>query len=352
MYISTTTEKLTASEIEEIGRKSVVNNARVSVTGVLLSAHEFFFQILEGEPSDVDHVLERIKRDPRHHDIMILKAEHEVTDRLFAQWSMKTVRLDETGDLLLDAIRIMLENITESHRIIERYTQPAVLAFLNQGINPLTVPVKKTEAVILFSDIVAFSYFSSLYPVEEVADLVNLYLDMSTKAIVREGGEVTKYVGDCVVAYFPDNGSDAAIRAAITILESTRDIRKNAARCRLQQSLYCGIGITKGPVIEGNIGSSTKLDYTVLGDIVNQAARLESMTRKVSKALALSDAVRQATKEPWPFRTVGEFNLKGQAGTQPVVTIERDVVDDFPDYQTIIERTTRHCDISASKEEL
>jgi hypothetical protein len=149
MYISTTTRKLTDEEVEAIGRKSTVNNAKVGVTGVLLSANEFFFQILEGEEEDVEGVMERIRKDPRHQGLLILKAEYEVTNRLFGNWSMNTVRLDGMSDMLMQAVRIMLENITETHRIIERYTQPAVLQFMTEGINPLTVPVKKTEQVIL-----------------------------------------------------------------------------------------------------------------------------------------------------------------------------------------------------------
>lgn len=350
MYISTTTRKLSDEEVDEIAAKSVINNSRDRVTGVLLSAHEFFFQILEGAPEDVDRVLDRIRNDARHHDILILKAEHDVSGRLFSEWSMKTVRLEGTGDLLMEAIRIMLENITESHRIIERYTQPAVLAFMTEGINPLTVPVKKTESVILFGDIVAFSYFSSLYPVEEVSELVNLFLDVSSNIIVGHGGQVTKYVGDCVVAHFPEDGTDQAIRASLAILEAVRNLRTSAGKCRLQSFLYCGIGLSKGSVIEGNIGSSTKLDYTVLGDIVNLASRLEALTRTVGKALALSDGVRSAAREPWDFVHAGEFHLKGQVEGQSIYTIARDVVDDFPSYQSIIENASGFCEIQPSTE--
>jgi class 3 adenylate cyclase len=350
MYISTTTRKLSDAEVDEIAAKSVVNNSRDRVTGVLLSAHEFFFQILEGESEDVDRVLTRIRNDVRHRDILILKAEPDVKERIFSEWSMNTVRLEGTGDLLLEAIRIMLENITESHRIIERYTQPAVLAFMTEGINPLTVPVKKTQSVILFADIVAFSYFSSLYPVEEVSELVNLFLDVSSKIIVNHGGQVTKYVGDCVVAYFPEDGVDNALRASIEILESVRNLRNSAGKCRLQSFLYCGIGLSKGSVIEGNIGSSTKLDYTVLGDIVNLAARLEALTRSVGKALALSDEVRTAAKENWTFVNVGEFQLKGQADAQSIHSIAHDAVDDFPSYKAIIESASGHCEIKPESE--
>mgnify|MGYP006268040757 FL=1 len=343
MYISTTTRKLSAEEVEEIGRKSTVNNAKVGVTGVLLSAHEFFFQIIEGEPENVDRVLNRIRGDVRHRDILILKAEHNVKERYFAKWSMRTVRLDGTGDLLLEAIRIMLENITESHRIIERYTQPAVLGFLTEGINPLTVPVRKTEAVVLFADIVAFSHLSNLYPVEEVAELVNLFLELSSTTIVKHGGEVTKYVGDCVVAHFPPERTDAAVAACLEILVALQGLRESADGCCLQGLLYCGIGLSKGPVIQGNIGSSTKMDYTVLGDTVNLAARLEASTRAVGKALAMSDAVRAACTQDWPFKLAGDFQLKGQTRPLEVYSLDDPVVDDFMNYESIMRKATDFC---------
>jgi len=197
---------------------------------------------------------------------------------------------------------------------------------------------------------VAFSYFSSLYPVEEVSELVNLFLDVSSKIIVEHGGQVTKYVGDCVVAHFPEEGTDDALRASIAILESVRQLRQSAGQCRLQSFLYCGIGISKGSVIEGNIGSSTKLDYTVLGDIVNLAARLEALTRSVGKALAMSDAVRNAAREPWDFIPAGEYHLKGQVDAQTIHTIAHDVIDDFPSYKTIIERASGICEIKPPSE--
>jgi class 3 adenylate cyclase len=335
MYISTTTRKLTDQEVEEIGRKSTVNNAKVAVTGVLLSANEFFFQILEGKEEDVEGVMERIRKDPRHQGLLILKAEYEVTGRLFGSWSMNTVRLDGMSDMLMQAVRIMLENITETHRIIERYTQPAVLQFMTEGINPLTVPVKKTEQVILFGDIVAFSYLSGLFPVEEVADLVNLFLDITSKKIAEHGGQVTKYVGDCVVAHFPPEQTDGAVKACVETLREIQELRQTAGQCRLQKYLYCGFGLSKGPVIEGNIGSSIKMDYTVLGDIVNLAARLESLTREIGKGIALSEPVREACRQPWNFIHAGDFHLKGQHLTQPIYTVDDPAVHDMKSFQEI-----------------
>ena len=337
MYISTTTRKLSHDEIEAIGRRSVVNNEKVGVTGILLSAHEFFFQILEGEPTDVDSVLDRIRGDARHRDVLILKVENEVTDRIFGEWSMRTIRLDDTNDLILQAIRIMLENITDSHRIIERYTQPAVLQFLTEGINPLTVPVKKTEQIIIFGDIVAFSYLSGIFPVEEVSDLVNLFLETSSRQIVAHGGQVSKYVGDCVMAHFPPEAADHAIRACLETLREMSHLRSSAGQCRLQKFLFSGFGISKGQVIEGNVGSSVKMDYTVLGDIVNLAARLESLTRNIGRAIAMSEPVKDACQEPWEFYRAGDYELKGQIHPQPIYSIVDPVVGDMKSYQEILE---------------
>jgi class 3 adenylate cyclase len=329
-YISTTARRLSDDEIDEIARKADANNARDGVTGVLLSAHGFFFQVLEGEAADVDRVMERIRRDPRHHDVLILKSERDLAARAVGQWSMRTVRLEGTGDLLIDAIRTMLETITESHRIIERYTQPAVLSLLTQGINPLTVPARKTEALVLFADIVGFSHFSIRHPVEEVTAVVNLFLDASSRAIVAHGGEVTKFVGDCVVAYFPAERADGAVRAALAILGAVRGLRHEGGPDGLQRRLYCGIGLNKGPVIEGNIGSSTKLDYTVIGDTVNLASRLQGLTREVGRALVVSDAVRSACEATWTFAPAGTYRLKGQPEAQPVFTVASELVEDFP----------------------
>jgi adenylate cyclase len=215
MYVSTLVKSLTEEEISDIGRISSKHNRTIGVTGILLSAHEFFFQILEGAEVEVDRLLEQIRRDPRHRDLTVLKAEMSVTVRLFPNWSMRTIRLGETNGMILQAVRIMLENITQSHRIIERYTQPSVLQFLTQGLNPLEIPVKKTRKIILFGDMVAFSTMSQKFPVEEVTTVVNAYLEVCCRRIVQHGGEVTKYIGDCVMAHFPPDYADAAIKACL-----------------------------------------------------------------------------------------------------------------------------------------
>jgi class 3 adenylate cyclase len=337
MYISTTTRPLRPDEVDEITRVCQQNNAKVGVTGILISAQEFFFQILEGLETDVDQVMGRIKKDHRHAGLLILKAEHEVSDRLFPDWSMKTIKLDGNSDVVIQAIRIMLENITESHRIIERYTQPAVLQFLTAGINPLTVPVQKTEKIVLFGDIAAFSYLSGLYPTEEVAEHAGSFLEIFSRAVTDNGGEVNKYIGDCVMAYFPTDRADAAIEACMTTLREIRALRATAAQCRLRNFLYCGFGLSLGPVIEGNFGSSYKMDYTLLGNTVNLASRLENFTRTVRKAITISQAAKEACQKDWDFEKVGEYQLKGQTEPQSFFSLSDELVGDTKTVEEIIE---------------
>ncbi|VFU07008.1 Family 3 adenylate cyclase [Methylocella tundrae] len=337
MYVSTVAKSLPEEEISAISRSSSKNNRKIGVTGILLSAHEFFFQILEGEEVVVDRLLERIRRDPRHRDLMILKAEMGVTERLFPNWSMRTIRLGEANGMILKAVRIMLENITQSHRIIERYTQPSVLQFLTQGLNPLEIPVKKTRKIILFGDMVGFSIMSQKFPVEEVTAVVNAYLDVCCRRIVQHGGEVTKYIGDCVMAHFPPDYADAAIEACLEALDDVRRLRRVAGQCQPMNLLYCGFGLSEGEVIQGNIGSAIKMDYTVLGDTVNLAAQLEALTRTIRRALALSEPVQQNAKGSWPFANVGQFALKRQGELSTVYSLDDPLVTEFK----VIEELTR-----------
>lgn len=343
VYISTVNRRLDANEIQAIGQVSASNNRTVGITGVLISLHDYFFQVLEGEEDALAILLERIRRDTRHRDMRILKAENDIAERQFPKWSMRTIRLVGSDDLVLEAIRDMLQNIADSHRIIERYTQPTVLQFLTEGVNPLTVPPRQTEKIVLFSDMVAFSYLSDLFPVEKVAEVVNAFLEVCSLTIVEHGGIVAKYVGDCTVAYFESAQADAALFACLEVLRRVGRMREEPQGSHLMRFLYCGFGLSAGTVIEGNFGSSVKMDYTVLGSTVNMAARLESLTRDIAKPLALSESVKQLSIQPWPFVNAGDFILKGAGESCPVYTLDDPLMQTFKSHAELNEEMREAC---------
>jgi len=172
---------------------------------------------------------------------------------------------------------------------------------------------------------------------------VNCFLETCSRRVVDHGGQVTKYVGDCVMAHFPPEAADQAIMACVETLEDIRRHREQAGQCRLLKFLYGGFGLSKGPVIQGNFGSFTKMDYTVLGDIVNIASRLEGLTRSIGKAIAMSESVRNACHGEWAFEKAGEFHLKGQLQAQPIYSIRHPVADDMKTHDQILEAVRCEC---------
>ena len=139
IYISKIPNPLSNEEIESIGNVSSKNNMEINITGMLVFFEKMFFQIIEGDDREVDRLYEKIGNDPRHCDILRLKTEDDINERLLPDWYMKTINLDDNVDDLLRPIKILLQTVIETHSIVERYTQLSILKILNKGLNPLTV---------------------------------------------------------------------------------------------------------------------------------------------------------------------------------------------------------------------
>ncbi|MDY6804544.1 MAG: BLUF domain-containing protein [Cyanobacteriota bacterium] len=321
-YISKFSGNLSRAEVENIGKVSRRNNQKAKITGILLCSGGIFFQILEGEEEVVDPLYEKILKDDRHTDIFCLKNEPDILERQFPEWSMKTFILDEDTDLLIKPIKSLLRTLSTSQLILAKYTQPTILKIIKTGINPLRVAPQLVEKIIWFGDICSFSTLSEKLPPEEVILLLNQFFSICTEIITARGGEVTKFMGDCAMAYFDGDRSDDAIQASLDILTEMEILRKSAPEGHALGVLHAGIGIAKGKVIEGNIGSRIKKDYTIIGDAVNVASRLEALTRKLSRSLLFDSDVKNSAKTSFNFIEMGEFNLKGKELTTAIYSIE------------------------------
>ena len=326
------------NEIEAIGVISSRNNQKVNITGLLVYFEKMFFQIIEGDDQDVDQLFAKIWKDPRHEDILRLKTEYEVSERLFPTWSMKTINLDRNVDELIRPIKILLQTVVESHTIIEQYTQPTILKILNKGINPLTVSPAPVERIILFADIVSYSTISEKMSIENVLLILNTYFEISSRIIVNKGGEVNKFIGDGLMAYFDVKHADNAIQSCLDIMEELRVLRQRVGDDSPLKFLYSGFGLAQGTVIEGNMGSVFKTDYTIIGDAVNTASRLEGLTREVKRPLLLSALLKGSTKKPWKFMSLGTYNLKGKEKNSEVFSIDHELVNEFKDNIFIVEQ--------------
>ena len=338
-YISHFAYPLSSEEIARLGEVTLRNNARDNITGVLICSAGVFFQTIEGDDEKIDKLFEKIKRDRRHTDILCLRTENDVSERQYPEWSMKTLNLDEDTDVLMYPIRSLFQVLAESHGVLEKYTQPTVLDFISSGINPLTIPSRETRKVIVFCDIVAFSRFTVVLSVQEIVSMVNAYLSICSNAIVKRHGEVAKYIGDCVMAYFDYENVDLAIQAGLDILADLKKVREDSPKGSPLRLLYTGIGMACGEVIEGNIGSVHKTEYTVLGDAVNQAAFLENLTRDLPRSMVLSLDVRKIASPAWSFLPLGEFDMKRGRGPIPVFSVDDPVTLSLVDPNKIIQAT-------------
>ena len=328
IYISKITYPLSNKEIESIGNISSRNNKQVNITGTLVFFEKMFFQIIEGDDKEVDRLYEKIGNDPRHCDILRLKTEDDINERLFPNWYMKTINLDNNVDDLLRPIKILLQTVIETHSILERFTQPSVLKILNKGLNPLTIKPVKVEKVILFADIISYTAISEKMTLEETLLILNTYFEICSRIILNKGGEVNKFMGDGLMAYFDIGKADNAIHACLDILQELSSLRQNSIKNSPLKLVNSVFGLAQGEVIEGNMGSHFKTDYTIIGDAVNEAARLEKLTREVNRSLVLSESLKHSTKESWSFISLGKYNLKGKKNISEVYSINHDIVNE------------------------
>lgn len=174
------------------------------------------------------------------------------------------------------------------------------------------------EMSILFSDIRGFTTIvDSLSPAESIA-FINRYLSFMEPAIIDHGGFVDSYIGDAIMALF-DGASDDAVSAAVAMQKALREL--NAER-NGHPRVECGVGINTGALMLGTIGGSTSLKCGVIGDSVNLASRVESLTKHYGVPLLISQHTRDAMKSPgaWSLRHVDHIVPVGTS--EPVTLLE------------------------------
>lgn len=196
---------------------------------------------------------------------------------------------DEMGDLALrmNAMIRQLSERLELMKFVSRGTVDAVQgAADSEGV---ARTAERRRAAVLFSDIRGYTAFSEQVPPEVVVEMLNNYLDLQAGIIERHDGDVDKFVGDEVVAVF--QGEAMERRAVLAGLEIQRAL-EGLLEAHPDWSLHVGVGVAAGEVVMGTIGSRERLDFTVLGRIVNLAARL--CATAPPDALLVSRAVREA----------------------------------------------------------
>jgi len=225
-------------------------------------------------------------------------------------------------ELLATGFNQMVDGLKERDNLrttFGKYMTESVLQHLLSGKVELGGDTLKVT--ILFSDIRSFTTISESMDAHALVGLLNEYFTEMVSIVMQHGGVVDKYIGDAIMAVFgapvpgPEDAKNA-VRAAIDMRKSLANLNERLT-ARGAEPLRTGIGIHTGDVVAGNIGSEQRMEYTVIGDPVNVASRLESNTKALGVDVLISDVTYQETKDIIEATPIEALTLKGRA--EPVM---------------------------------
>ncbi len=236
-------------------------------------------------------------------------------------------REDELGQLAT-AFNQMTAGLAERDQVrdlLGKVVSPEIATqLLHSGVR---LGGEERVVTILFSDLRDFTAMSEKMAPADMLALLNRYLDRMSTIIEKHGGVIDKYIGDAIMALFgapvaDPNAPARAIAAAREMAQALDKLNQELAR-EGRPALTFGIGINTARVVAGNMGSKTRLNYTVIGDGVNLASRLEGLTKEPAyrTLIIVSEATLRALKDPPPARELGEVKVKGKAEVVKIFAI-------------------------------
>ena len=198
----------------------------------------------------------------------------------------------------------------------QNYFSPKVLEAILQEPAKLALGGQRREVTVLFSDIRSFTTLTERLPPRELTRLLQEYFDEMAEAVYATDGTLDKYIGDAVMAFWgapieqPDQ-ADRAVRTALDMAKRLDKLREKWAKEGLPV-LEIGIGINLGVATVGNFGSARRFDYTVIGDTVNAASRIESLTKDYNNHIIISQSTKDQLTIAVDAKDLGEVRVKGK----------------------------------------
>lgn len=253
---------------------------------------------------------------------------------------------DEIGELS-DQFNVMTGELEKAQNQIKGYAYQTVLSqrseqrvrqifqkYVPQEVidrffrNPESMLVgENREIAVLFSDIRGFTTISEAMEPDHLVEALNRYFSTMVDRIIDRGGVIDKYIGDAIMAIFGapvqhENDAGQAVLAGLDMLDAVAPFNEKQAELG-QQPFNIGVGLDYGMVTVGNIGTERKMDYTVIGDRVNVASRLEGLTKKYHQPLLFTEALAEPAAGVAMVRRVAKVAVKGRLGGLEILTASR-----------------------------
>ena len=223
----------------------------------------------------------------------------------------------------------------------KQYVSPTVIENLIQNPEKLKLGGEKRRLSIFFSDIQGFTSISENMEPEELTEFLNAFLSEMSKIILENGGTIDKYEGDAIVAFWnapadTENHEVCALTAALQCQKKLEELRENFTY-RLGSPIYMRIGLNVGDAVVGNLGSKERFDYTMIGDSVNLASRLEGLNKEFGTYTMCSQDLKEATENKKPEIKWRELATVSVVGKKAVLTVFEPIpMDEYQKRETIL----------------
>ena len=238
---------------------------------------------------------------------------------IFLIWSHSTYNNFATQSRLRQQIK----------KQFEHYLDPRMVKKLQKNPSLLKLGGEARVMTFMFSDIRGFTPISEKYKTdpEGLTKLINRFLTRMTNVIIANGGTIDKFMGDCIMAFWnaPLENEDHQMLAVMTASQMQTELARLNEELTEQglPKINIGIGINTGPCLVGNMGSDQRFGYSVIGDAVNLASRLESSSKTLGKTLVISENTRCGIEHIFPFEFIDSITVKGKTEPIKVYTVIR-----------------------------
>ncbi len=210
----------------------------------------------------------------------------------------------------------------------EHYLDPGMVKKLQKDPSLLKLGGETREMTFLFCDIRGFTPISEKYKGNPagLTKLINRFLTRMTDVIISNGGTIDKFMGDCIMAFWNapiENRKhrEMAVKSALEMTVALKELNMHLQAEGLPQ-INIGIGINTGDALVGNMGSEQRFDYSVIGDPVNLASRLESSSKTLGKTIVIGEDTRHTIETAYPFEYIDSITVKGKTEEIKVYTVK------------------------------
>jgi adenylate cyclase len=232
-------------------------------------------------------------------------------------------------------------------KMFSQYVSPAALtAMVDDFENYAKAGNGSKETItVLFSDVRGFTSLSENLPPEQVVEILNFYFTKMTEAVHNHHGTIDKFIGDAIMAVWgapikSDTHAIDAVNAAKEMMEKLKEVNAWLDEQNLPP-LRIGIGVNTGEAVIGSVGSEQKADYTVIGDTVNLASRLEGVTKQYDCEIIVSESTKKALNDRVPCHVVDMIKVKGK---EQAIKIYSPILAEKEESQVALTKTYElHC---------